>query len=58
MSSAAVANVDLARFSREIAALDMKPLWERVMRLKPGTAARPRSGAGARCGRSSCVPAS
>jgi len=36
----AVVNSDLARFSKEIAALDMKPLWERVMRLKPGTAAR------------------
>ena len=34
-------NSDLARFSKEIAALDMKPLWERVMRLKPGTAAVP-----------------
>jgi gentisate 1,2-dioxygenase len=31
----------LARFSKEIAALGMKPLWERVMRLKPGTAAQP-----------------
>ena len=31
---------DLQRFSNEIAALDMKPLWERVMRLAPGTAAR------------------
>ena len=31
---------DLQRFSKEIAALDMKPLWERVMRLAPGTAAR------------------
>jgi len=36
----AVVNSDLARFSKEIAALDMKPLWERVMRLAPGTAAR------------------
>jgi len=36
----AVVDSDLARFSKEIAALDMKPLWERVMRLKPGTAAR------------------
>ena len=36
----AVVNSDLARFSKEIAALDMRPLWERVMRLKPGTAAR------------------
>ncbi len=36
----AVVNSDLARFSKEIAALDMKPLWERVMRLKPGTAAQ------------------
>jgi len=33
-------DADLARFSKEIAALGMKPLWERVMRLKPGTAAR------------------
>ena len=41
MSSAAVVNPDRARFSREIAALNMKPLWERVMRLKPGTAAVP-----------------
>ena len=31
---------DLARFSKEIAALGLKPLWERVMRLKPGTAAQ------------------
>jgi len=36
----AVVNSELARFSKEIAALGMKPLWERVMRLKPGTAAR------------------
>ncbi len=36
----AVVNSDLARFSKEIAALGMKPLWERVMRLKPGTAAQ------------------
>ena len=36
----AVVDSDLACFSKEIAALDMKPLWERVMRLKPGTAAR------------------
>src|SRR2546430_12867466 len=36
----AVVNSDLARFSKEIAALDMRPLWERVMRLAPGTAAR------------------
>ena len=41
MSSAVVANSDRARFSREIAALNIKPLWERVMRLKPGTAAVP-----------------
>jgi len=40
MASAVVVNPDRARFSKEIAALDMKPLWERVMRLKPGTAAR------------------
>lgn len=37
----AVVNSDLARFSGEIAALGMKPLWERVMRLKPGTSAQP-----------------
>ena len=41
MSSAAVANVDRARFSRELAALNLKPLWERVIRLEPGTAAVP-----------------
>jgi gentisate 1,2-dioxygenase len=40
MASAVVANPDRARFSKEIAALNMKPLWERVMRLKPGTAAQ------------------
>jgi len=39
VSSPAVANPDRARFSREAAALNMKPLWERVMRLRPGTAA-------------------
>ena len=38
---AAVVNPDLARFSKEISALGMKPLWERVGRLAPGTAARP-----------------
>ena len=37
----AVVNSDLARFSKEIAALGMKPLWERVARLKPGTGAVP-----------------
>jgi gentisate 1,2-dioxygenase len=37
----AVVKPDLADFSREIAALGMKPLWERVMRLAPGTAAAP-----------------
>ena len=36
----AVVNSDLARFSKDIAALGMKPLWERAMRLKPGTAAQ------------------
>jgi gentisate 1,2-dioxygenase len=36
----AVVKPDLARFSKEIAALGMKPLWERVMRLNPGTAAQ------------------
>jgi gentisate 1,2-dioxygenase len=34
-------NSERVRFSKEIAALNMKPLWERVMRLKPGTAALP-----------------
>lgn len=37
----AVVNSDLARFSKQIAALGMRPLWERVMRLAPGTAAQP-----------------
>jgi len=37
----AVANPNRARLSNEIAQLNMKPLWERVMRLKPGTAAMP-----------------
>jgi gentisate 1,2-dioxygenase len=36
----AVVSSDLARFSKDIAALGMKPLWERVMRLKPGTPAQ------------------
>ena len=34
-------NPNRARLSSEIAQLNMKPLWERVMRLKPGTAAQP-----------------
>ena len=37
----AVVNPNRARFSTELAALHMKPLWERVMRLQPGTAAVP-----------------
>jgi gentisate 1,2-dioxygenase len=37
----AVANPNRERFSGELSALHMKPLWERVMRLAPGTAARP-----------------
>ena len=37
----AVSNPNRARLSSEIAQLNMKPLWERVMRLKPGTAAQP-----------------
>jgi gentisate 1,2-dioxygenase len=37
----ALSGPDLARFSKEIASLDMKPLWERTGRLAPGTAARP-----------------
>ncbi|HEY6240983.1 MAG TPA: gentisate 1,2-dioxygenase [Burkholderiales bacterium] len=41
MSRAALLNPDRARFSKEIAALNLKPLWERTMRLAPGTAAVP-----------------
>ena len=41
MCSAAVVNADRVRFSKEIAARNLKPLWERVMRVKPGTAAVP-----------------
>ena len=37
---AVVVSSDLARFSKEIAAVGLKPLWERVMRLQAGTAAR------------------
>jgi gentisate 1,2-dioxygenase len=37
----AATNPNRARLSSEIAQLNMKPLWERVMRLKPGTAALP-----------------
>jgi len=37
----AATNPKRERLSSEIAALDMKPLWERVMRLAPGTAAVP-----------------
>jgi len=37
----AVSNPNRARLSSEIAQHNMKPLWERVMRLKPGTAALP-----------------
>lgn len=40
MTSAAT-NPNRARFSGELEALHMKPLWERVMRLKPGTPAVP-----------------
>jgi len=41
MMPSAVTNPNRARLSSEIAQLNMKPLWERVMRLKPGTAAMP-----------------
>jgi len=41
MCSAAVVNADRVRFSKEIAARNLRPLWERVMRVKPGTAAVP-----------------
>jgi gentisate 1,2-dioxygenase len=39
--ASAVVKPDRAGFSRELEALAMRPLWERVMRLKPGTAAVP-----------------
>jgi gentisate 1,2-dioxygenase len=39
--TSAVTNPKRARLSSEIAQLNMKPLWERVMRLKPGTEAMP-----------------
>jgi gentisate 1,2-dioxygenase len=38
---AAVVDPGLARLSKDAAALGMKPLWERVARLAPGTAAQP-----------------
>ena len=37
----AATNPKRAQLSSDIAALHMKPLWERAMRLKPGTAAQP-----------------
>lgn len=37
---AAVIDPDLARFSKEIGSLGLKPLWERAARLAPGTAAQ------------------
>jgi len=38
---AAVVDPGLARLSKDAASLGMKPLWERVARLAPGTAAQP-----------------
>jgi len=38
---AAVVKPDRAAFSRELEALAVRPLWERTMRLRPGTAAEP-----------------
>ena len=38
---AAVVDPGLTRLSKDAAALAMKPLWERVARLAPGTAAKP-----------------
>lgn len=35
MTSAVVASPEHARFSRDIAAKNLKPLWERTMRLSP-----------------------
>jgi gentisate 1,2-dioxygenase len=37
----ATTNPNREEFSNDLAALHMKPLWERVMRLKPGTTAVP-----------------
>ena len=37
----AVANPNRERFSKELEAISVKPLWERVMRLAPGTPAVP-----------------
>ena len=39
--TAAPTNPKREQLSRDIAELDMRPLWERVMRLQPGTAALP-----------------
>ncbi len=39
--SSAVVNQKRSRYSSELAALNMKPLWERAMRLAPGTPAAP-----------------
>lgn len=39
--TSATSNPNRERFSGELDALHMKPLWERVMRLQPGTAAVP-----------------
>jgi gentisate 1,2-dioxygenase len=41
MPSAAVVTPARVQFSREVAGLSLKPLWERVIRLGPGTAAVP-----------------
>ena len=41
MSSASVVTPARSQFSREVAALNLTPLWERVTRLAPGTAAVP-----------------
>ncbi len=38
---AAIVNPERVRFSSELSGLNMRPLWERVVRLKPGTAAVP-----------------
>ena len=38
---AAEVNPDRERFSRDLETLNIKPLWERVMHLQPGTAAVP-----------------
>jgi gentisate 1,2-dioxygenase len=41
MSSAVLRNSELGQFSQDLAALNAKPLWERTMRMQPGSPALP-----------------